>query len=127
MGISEQVNEVIDNLAEKLGVAVERLYPMLIKQAQIDGIMGVIWSIVCITVCVLGFIVAAKAIKNPQQSKQYDLIQVWSAWTNTKIAVGAIAAAISLIVFVFSVNQAITALANPEWYSLQKLLSYLSN
>lgn len=35
--ISEQIMEIVDEIAERLGVAAEAVYPMLIKQADVFG------------------------------------------------------------------------------------------
>ena len=44
--ISEQVMSVINQIAEKLGVVAEKVYPLLVKQAQYHATMDIVWIIV---------------------------------------------------------------------------------
>lgn len=43
--ISTQVMDIINQLAEKLGVASEKIYPVLMKQAQYHATMDIVWII----------------------------------------------------------------------------------
>ena len=44
----DQVNKIIDNLADKLGVTVNSIYPTLLKQARIQGTKDIIVCIISI-------------------------------------------------------------------------------
>ncbi len=53
MNISDQINDVINNIAEKIGMAADKLYPVLIKQAYVDGVIFALilaLSLVCFIV-----------------------------------------------------------------------------
>lgn len=40
--IANQVMQIINQIAEELGVATERVYPILLKQAHIEGVVDLI-------------------------------------------------------------------------------------
>lgn len=121
--VGEQVNSVINNLCDKLGIAADKIYPVLIKQAHIDGIMGIIWFVISLAIAITGFIVGVKALKNPEENDDYAALTNWTAWTHVRIWFGFALTLIFTIIAANSINTVITALGNPEWYVLQIILN----
>ena len=125
MSISEQVIEVIDALAAKLGVAAEYLYPLMVRQAYVDGYKGIgalVISIICIVVSVktIHFVcVDKKGRTEPRISASDDDAQggwIFVVFMMGIMLIGSIAA---LSCFYSST---IDALLNPEWYAITNLL-----
>ena len=121
--VGEQVNSVINNLCDKLGIAADKIYPVLIKQAHIDGIMGIIWFVISLAIAITGFIVGVKALKNPEENDSYAALSDWTVWTHVRIWFGFALTLIFTIIAANSINTVITALGNPEWYVLQTILN----
>lgn len=110
--IGTQLNTVIDNLANKLGVAADKVWPMLIRQAHVDGAKYIIGFIV------FGIIAAI----------------LWAigihAWRdgNEEVCGWCIAGAFVITFFWLGVlvfGGWVTAVWNPEYYALTKVLEML--
>ena len=131
MDISTQISQVIDVLAEKLCVAAEYVYPLLVRQSYVDGFIALL-QIVLYVMFLYGLyqgIVYLFFGKNGESKFQ--------EWTDDYIWEPQ--AVISLIFLIFCgiifivstlsmfhiINVAVTALSNPEWYALQKILLLL--
>lgn len=121
----EAINSIIGNLANRLGVTVEYLYPLLIRQAYIDGIRALMWIVLCIA-----FLVAIyKWIKYVFFTKNAEGDTLWekSYHSDTEIfhVITLIALGILSIIFIITIgsnlDRAINAFSNPEWYAIQQL------
>jgi hypothetical protein len=44
--IINMLSQGIDMISQKLGVAADKIYPVLLKQAQYDMVMDIIWSVI---------------------------------------------------------------------------------
>lgn len=121
--ISEQVMSVINQIAEKLGVAAEKLYPILRKQATIDGVSGL--ALLTLSIITLYFLIKllAKATSKEKESR-YD---GWEKWFAAQIFlyVGLGINIIYTLISIFTINGIITALLNPDWYIIQNILKQL--
>lgn len=121
--VGEQINSVINNLAEKLGVAVDKVYPMLIKQAYMDGIVSAIFMIIGIIMCIapyIGYRIVTKKDKNDNYIA-YGWDEGWYGF-----------GAIFLIVFLIglgliftNISITVNAFGNPEWYAIQQIINQL--
>jgi hypothetical protein len=119
--MGQQINDVINNLAEKFGVAAEKLYPVLIKQALIDGISGIILTVVSITVLVLALKGLIKNIPLCNEN-DFDVPAI-------KVIIYAILCFISVVgttICLIKIKDFYTALFNPDWYALQMILDKVS-
>lgn len=119
--ISEQINIVINNLAEKLGVAIETIYPMLKMQALINGIWGIFWVIITPIVFGISLKYFSKHINLFNESEDWDI-------HGTIIIITVIIGLISILGFIFAMadlKDSITALINPDWYIINGLLKSL--
>lgn len=120
--IGDQINSVVNNLAEKLGVAVDKVYPTLIKQSYIDGIFGIFITIVMIIALILSIKGLIKNVPNMSKEKettnQFDIKAIVCAIICFISVIG------SMICF-FSFKDYYTALFNPDWYALNMILDKL--
>jgi len=123
MNISEQAIAVIDSIAAKLGVAAEYVYPLMIKQAYVDGaisIAQVIVSLFIITVFVLAIKYYLMPL-NDDGDTRFELQSDIDLLFVILILLG-FASFFSLFFLCFGFSDAIKALVNPEWYAINKLL-----
>lgn len=116
MNVSDQIINVINQIADKLGVAVEKVYPILRKQAIVEGCTNVFWIVVIIAGCL---IIISKLIKNIKKTNDEDK-QFWSG-------VVVLITIIAGILFMPSIKDTITAFVNPDWYVFNELLMNLIN
>ena len=115
MDISGQVIAVIDALAAKLGVAAEYVYPLMIRQAYVEGVISLL-RIVLVCVYLYGLYRAIKWLKEDGWNADLEFVYMLSL-------VFAGIAAIAFVAFVPScIKIAVTAFANPEWYAIQQIL-----
>lgn len=121
MEISKQVIEVLNEVAGKLGVAAEYLYPVLLKQARIDGIVGIM--------SIFGYLIAALGLAFLVMYLVRKIEDMTGEFAETMalvgITIGGILSLFLLIVFIIellNLEVYITALLNPDWYILEKLL-----
>jgi len=118
--ISEQINNIINNLSEKLGVAAEKLYPVLIKQAYVDGVISLLGILLGLFFCIVPFLVL-KIITKKDKNDNYlaeGWGEEWIMWWSGSI----LFMIVGLIFVCINIITAITAFANPDWYILQMIL-----
>lgn len=112
--IADQIMSIINQMAEKLGVAAEKVYPVLIKQAYVEGVKDIIWIFFGICLTSIGVYFAGNAIRNKSNSDQEIVI-----FTNICLII------IGLVFTIITINDAITAFVNPDWYVFNTLLKQL--
>jgi hypothetical protein len=104
--LADQVNLVLKTLAEGFKTSVDKLYPVLIKQAYIDGYMKLLWSIlwfVLFVVCVVVIVRSIKAIKKiniyykTPEMKEEDLNTIFGSDDDAYMVVIFIATCLSII------------------------------
>lgn len=119
------VNEVLNQLAKTFNVAVEEIYPILYKQAILSGIFSLSWAVM-FTVLIGVFAFSIKFIikKQKEETTNYD----WD-WDEPRaisiVVVGSIITLIGCLVIPFSMENAITALFNTDYYVLKDLLNQI--
>lgn len=116
----EQINLIINNIAEKLGVAVNNLYPALRKQALIDGITGSIWLLLAVILIV---VILIKVIKWFTPIENCCGETEVSGVNAVKISIGICVVIISILIIAFDFNSVMTAIFNPDWYIVNKILT----
>lgn len=121
MNVSEQVINVMQELSQQLGVAVEKLYPMLVKQAYIDGVkslLGGVTTLVLIVICVK---LMRKLIKEP-------MLDEWGEWS-LPLLLGVSSLGICVVILTImcyaNFSSSITPLLNPDWYITKNLITKL--
>jgi len=123
---SEQLMGVINQIAEKLGVAAEQLYPILRKQAMVDGILSVLGVLICIVVFYLLY--KAIYICYLKKNERGDNLAYENSWDGLHVVfcmIWGIVAGISIISLFINVNVAINVFINPDWYIINNILSQL--
>lgn len=112
--ISEQVMRVVDEIALKLGVAAEKVYPMLLKQAETNCAMYrvTLW----IAGIALVLLIAAACFFWSEKAVPVAIVVMLVCGTIFMIA--GLEAASELKDFV-------TASVNPEWYAIEYVLDLI--
>ena len=118
--VVDQITQIIDVIAEKLGVAVEMVYPMLIKQAQVEcGQYHVTLWILGITGLLLILSILA-------------LIFLWDDYNEGRCVAIVGVLLVSGVVFVISgvtalcnLQNYLTALHNPDWWAVEYVLKLI--
>lgn len=116
----DQINQVINNLAEKLGIAVDKVYPMLRRQATLDGIQSFLWIIVGIFLAYCSYRILKSWSKTSNADKYFtisdDRIFV------PKVIFLIVAGAIVLISVPINISIMFNAFGNPDYYILKSLI-----
>jgi hypothetical protein len=107
----EQLNIVIDNLAEKLGITADRVWPMLLKQAQLEGTAYIVGFIVFGVIALMLWITAPFAWRTNED---------FGGW----VYVFAFIITITVVLMIFY-SPWKTAVWNPEYYALQQLMGMI--
>jgi hypothetical protein len=118
--IGERINLVIDNLSNKLGVTVNKIYPTLIKQSYIEGMSGIILFVLSIIIGIVCF---------------KTILKYWKCWNENHVtketiltAVSFLFGIISVMLFIVQLTQLqynLSRLINPEWHAIEKILMLL--
>ena len=122
--ISQQVNEVVEMIADKLGVAVELVYPSLKEQAMVFcDIYSVVLWIVGISCIILFASVIGTAIT---ADKYTNAATVGLGASIAGIILTGLILIIGGIWLIGSLKSYLTALNNPEWWSVEYVLKMIS-
>ena len=126
--MDEKTLAVLTELAAKLGTTTEYLWGVLLKQARIRGITGLIIMTLCIAMLIFctRFVYRKTATplatkENPFPSPQWDedeaCVLVWGilifAWFATIVCAG------------IEISNGVTAFLNPAYWALQQILEKL--
>lgn len=104
-------NELLRELAEKLGTTVEHLWQVLVKQAALgafDAVLGMVFAGLILWLC-------RYWIKIQKESEEIGLIQF----------VAGIGMIIASFIFLLNLYWLFTAILNPEYWALERVLSLL--
>ena len=127
---TSDINAIIDNLADRLGVAVEMLFPMLIRQAYVSGVRAIILCViyVCVFHAICRYFQYVYITTDEDDKTGWD--SAYDNDTETLHVALTVICCVSVIVLLFLFCQSLTvatnALANPEWFAVQQLLDFLS-
>jgi uncharacterized membrane protein len=116
--MENQIMQVLQNLADKLGVTITYLWGAMIKQAYIDGILGLIESIVVFILCTLGIRYGKYLRKRAKEDNNDDL-------DLGGIALVVISILVFILVFPVLIGDSIRALVNPDYYAFRLILRAL--
>jgi hypothetical protein len=150
--ISEQANNILDNIAgkleiiaRKLGIALEHLWGILIRQAYVDGIVSITLSIVFLLIIFLMIKIVPKTIKKisktyfaevkgrKEDSTGYDYSRDVSSMREdfasfSRYLVPVISVITGIVLLILAITNAVSGVArliNPEWYALRMILEKL--
>lgn len=127
---ADQINSVIDHLADKLSVPAGHLWTILVRQSYVSGWMHVLSAFA--ELCVLAGIVWGVRFcykqytheRDTQKKDFADLCQPGTAWM-----IGVIGLSIATLVIGGGIlghaSDAIGQFTNPQYYAIQSILSAL--
>lgn len=122
---NQNVTQLIEKLASKLGTTTEYLWSVLVKQAYVSSIIDIVVSIVLVVISYLVIKGILKAYKKEQE--ECSRSSYYSSMDNPLFMLGCIFGGIFILVsgFIILVNigNIITGLTNPEYWALNKVLS----
>ena len=117
--ITEQITQVIDMIAEKLDIAAEAVYPMLIKQA------GVFAATYHVTLWILGvsavLLIAGIALGYIGCENNWDSVPLWVG----VITVSGLALMAAGLVALIDLNQYLTSVHNPDMWVVEYVVKLL--
>ncbi|UBH21927.1 hypothetical protein LAU42_09130 [Macrococcus armenti] len=113
----ETITKYIDQLAQSLNVASEHVYEALIKQAMVSGIMSVVWAVIFGIATVIVICVGIMSAKREYDRYGFDH-DVFITLIMTLIATSFV-----VIPFGVAVENALTALLNPEYWAINEVLN----
>lgn len=114
----DKAMEYIDKLAEKLGVAAEHVYGVLVKQQMVSGVIGIFGMIAAIIF--LGIVFTKLLKKGIEHNKVLDSFDT-SPYTLVAIFFGAVLG-ITVIVSFFVIPIGINQIINPEYYAIKEII-----
>lgn len=117
--IINTLSKGIDMVSQKLGVAANKIYPILLKQAQYQLIMDIITSIIWTIVLIVGSILICNGIKGIQSEKGI----VYNSFEKGEGIFGVAYFMITIILIIISVTVLILTIPeipqiiiNPQWF-----------
>ena len=117
--ITEQIMATIDAIAERLGVAAEAVYPMLIKQA---GVFAATYHVTLWILCVSAvLLIVGLVLTCIGCEKCWDSIPVWVG----VIVVSVIALMAAGITALIDLNQYLTSVHNPDMWVVEYVAKLL--
>jgi len=118
--MNEQVSELLKKLSESLGTTTEKLWGVLIKQAPIEGISDTFCSgMLFIGLFVWWKIFLRKTSRNEEGKAEWENETAFGAIMFTVLYT-----LFSFILFSGNISIILAAFFNPEYWALQKVLSY---
>jgi hypothetical protein len=115
----------LEQLANKLGTTVEKLWAVLLRQATISGIVDLILSVGLILVAVkcLRFVkrktsIPAKTKDNEYPRAEWEDEGEFFAWSALAILLGIVG-----FFIIFALQNIMTAFLNPEYWALKEIFS----
>lgn len=118
--LSNQINAVIDNLANKLQVPAHELWNILIAQAKVVVITEIFAFLVCLvpiiaTIILINFKYKEWKKDNEEWRKTFFLTIIW----------GSIVIFFSLMIITYVVKMTLTCFYNPAYFALHQITSLL--
>lgn len=119
--LSDKISSAIEIIAKNLGIATEKVYGLLIKQSYVDGICGIF---IFLLFSVLFVFSMKYIIKHPEvweDDYQWDSICLYV----TISIIIAIISGTAIIIQLFELKDYISAIINPEWHAIQKIINQI--
>ena len=130
MDVKFDVNEALQKVAEGLGVAVDKVYPILYKQSIITGITNLIWVALIATFIVLFLKYIRHASKKVTEGIRNSPSIIRADWSDYPVEIliiftGSVASIIFVILGSTLISESITALFNTEYHMIEQVLTYV--
>jgi hypothetical protein len=120
--MQEKLTQYIEVLAQKLGVAAEHLYGVLVRQAKVEGIIGLIlYGVLIPALLFVSYKVVSMAIKKWDDIYEADLEMPTILGIIFLLAITVI---ITICGFM-DIPGDIGRLINPEYYAIKELLDVI--
>lgn len=127
--MNEKTNQLLQQLAEKMGTTVEYLWTILINQAKYDIIISVIQMIFMaafIFITIKLHIKFSKPFSNDGKFKYYtNLYSEKEELLIIPMILAGIASVIMIIFFLSGFNDLISAIFNPEYWALRQIIQFV--
>ena len=123
--MNEQTEQLIRELAEKLGTTVEHLWGVLIKQAPITAAADTIITLIMLVTLWVGSKLVYKKTKVPPKTEENRFPKAeWDDDFVEFMAWGALAlhAIATFAALYFTIATVLTVVLNPEYWALKQLL-----
>lgn len=121
--MNENISQVIDKLAEKLGATGAHLFEVIARQTVISG---VVWSVIYLVLIVLIPLLFAKSVRLVRTHGDAIYHSEWEALIILGMCVGGILLVILFLVAVFCLPDSIMMIFNPEYYAIKDILRGLN-
>ena len=117
--ISEQIMAIIDTIAQKLGVAAEAVYPMLLKQAEVFAVSYhvTLWVLVLSALLTIATVI----LYFVSRKNKWDCTPAWEHMVVLCVIVTMGAAVIAMI----DASEYITAMYNPDAWAVKYILNLI--
>lgn len=109
------INKVLEQLAIAFNTTVDAIYPILIKQAYVSGIMDLLFGIALILLAVAIATIIYKKWEAIYESDMEFIV----------VVIALIFSLVAVFIIPISIFSGITTLANPEYWALKDILSRL--
>lgn len=118
-----QINQIIDKLSQKLGIAVNQVYPALRKQAFIDGIIDFVGVLTGIAFLVSIIWIIKGWIRKKKKDEYFDIED--EDFAIVKILYIIIAGTLGICMISYNFGNMLTAFFNPDYYVIHMILQQL--
>jgi uncharacterized membrane protein len=118
--VSAQVNDVVNNLAEKLHVPVTILWTTLVREAVIEGWNNVIWGFFFLGGAIATIFIAKHLTKSSHAAD--DPMDFVLGLLAIAVAIGG---GVSLVVGLTQLHDALPMIYNPQYFAVKHILDAL--
>lgn len=111
------INKALEQLAAAFNTTVDALYPILIKQAYVSGVMDLVIGVGFILIALIGAMVLRRKWETIYHADaEFPVIFCASIFT-----------LIAVVVIPMSLYGGISAVVNPEYWAIKQILSTISS
>lgn len=126
MDHSTQINNVLNNLAEKFNVPVGQLFEILHKQIKVELLKNIFELIVFLGICLSIYIIIKKEIKKTKEDEYYEMFIDEGALGVIKVLHIIIGGVTGVTGTIISTENIIQIFLNPNYYIMEKILEMLN-
>lgn len=120
--IIKTLSDGIDMIAKKLGVAADKIYPILMKQTQYNFAMDIMWLIIGIVLLIASIMLTTKIVKSLKNENGYFYHDTHSeneegglATFFSFLGIG-ILYVVSIIMVIDHISEMIQIVINPQYF-----------
>ncbi len=131
--MTEELNNVLTKLAEKLGTSVEKIYVVLTKQAKIEAITQCVYALLLIIATyylAVGWYHVVPLCVNIHPEAKYSFEKEWATQVQFMVVGLGIGSLIDIIFIILvipdTISTTLTAILNPEASAIDKILNSLN-